>query len=214
MDAGGLSSGKLRNRLLPALVYNPGSMPGPLLVIVTGLPCTGKTTLALRLAGDFGLPFVNKDGLKERLFDRLGWQDRAWSQRLGLASYDLLYYFLEGQLQAGRSCIVESNFKAQIDAPKFLALKDRYPFYPFQIFCRADGAVLLERFRLRSKSGIRHPGHVDHLNDAEFQRVFLAGDEAPLPLGGELLTVDTTDFDSIDYAGIAATLAATISILA
>jgi predicted kinase len=187
-------------------------MAEPLLVIVSGLPCTGKTTLGLRLAADFQLPFFNKDGIKELLFERLGWSDRDWSKRLGLASYDLLYYFLERQLQAGKSSIVESNFKAEFDGPKFLVLKERYPFYPFQILCHTHGEVLLERFQRRSESGLRHPGHVDQLNDAEFGHTLLEGKCDPLPLGGELVTVDTTDFNSIDYAGITAALASALVI--
>jgi predicted kinase len=182
-------------------------MAEPLLVIVSGLPCTGKTTLGLRLASDFQLPFVNKDGIKELLFDRLGWKDRAWSKKLGLASYDLLYYFVEQMLQAGRSSIVESNFKGDVDTPKFLSLKLKYPYLPFQIVCQTAGQVLVERFRRRSESGIRHPGHVDGMNYAEFHAVLRKGEYEPLPLGGELLTVDTTDFDAMDYAGITAALA-------
>ena len=37
----------------------------PLLVIVTGLPCTGKTALSRRLAGAIPLPLIAKDDLKE-----------------------------------------------------------------------------------------------------------------------------------------------------
>jgi tRNA uridine 5-carbamoylmethylation protein Kti12 len=34
-------------------------MAEPVLVIVTGYPCTGKATLGLPLASDFYLPFIN-----------------------------------------------------------------------------------------------------------------------------------------------------------
>ena len=71
-------------------------MPASLFIIVTGAPCTGKTSIALYLAEKFQLPVVYKDGIKERLFDRLGWKtDRQWSKLLSLASYDLLYYYKE-----------------------------------------------------------------------------------------------------------------------
>lgn len=38
----------------------------PLLLIITGHPGSGKTTLAHRLAADFKLPLIYKDGIKMR----------------------------------------------------------------------------------------------------------------------------------------------------
>jgi shikimate kinase len=35
------------------------------LIIVTGAPAAGKTTVGRRLAEAFGLPFIYKDGIKE-----------------------------------------------------------------------------------------------------------------------------------------------------
>ena len=67
------------------------SQSPPLLVIVTGLPCTGKTVLAHRLAHDIHIPIIAKDDLKESLFDSLGWSDRDWSIKLGRATIQLLY---------------------------------------------------------------------------------------------------------------------------
>ena len=179
----------------------------PLLLIITGLPCTGKTTLGLRLAGELRLPFVHKDGIKELLFERIGWRDRTYSKQLSLASYDVLYYFIESLLRAGESLIVESNFKPDIDTAKFLDLAERMPFRPCQILLQADGEVLLERFKHRAESGLRHPGHVDHLTLEELQPVLFRGREDPLRIGGQVIQVDTTDFDAIDYSGLYRTLA-------
>jgi predicted kinase len=171
----------------------------PVLIIVSGLPCTGKTTLARRLAAEVRLPLVEKDGIKERLFDTLGWSDRAWSRRVGGATYELLFHFTEVLLAAGQSLIVESNFYPD-HAARFLALQAQYPFAPLQVVCRTEGAVLWRRFQERSESGERHPGHVDQQNYAEFRTALLRGESPPLALDGPILPVDTTDFAVIDYA--------------
>ncbi len=42
-------------------------MASPLLIIVTGPPCSGKITLGRRLAQELQLPFLYKDGIKEPL---------------------------------------------------------------------------------------------------------------------------------------------------
>ena len=58
------------------------------LIIVTGPPASGKTGLARRFAADLRLPLICRDDFKEKLFDTLGWSDRAWSKRLGLLTWD------------------------------------------------------------------------------------------------------------------------------
>lgn len=172
------------------------------LIIISGPPGTGKTTLGKRLAKDLNLPFVHKDGIKELLFDKLGWSDRAWSRRLGIASYALLYYFLEAQLSAGCSCVVESNFHAEFDTERFLTLKAKYDFEPLQIRCVVDGEVLFQRFKDRAATSERHPGHVETLNLEEFKQGLLRGRDEVMDIGGTVFEIDTTDFARVDYEGL------------
>ena len=177
-------------------------MPKTPLIIISGPPGTGKTTLGKRIAKELNLPIVHKDGIKELLFDTLGWSDRAWSKKLGIATYALLYYFLEAQLSAGRSCIVESNFHPEYDTEQFLALKAKYDFEPLQICCMANGEVLFQRFKERAASGVRHPGHVETLNLEEFKPALLRGRDEVLDIGGTVIEFDTTDFGGVDYEGL------------
>ena len=177
-------------------------MTKPLLIIIAGPACTGKTTLGQYLAQELRLPFISKDGHKELLFDCLGWSDRAWSRKVGRASMEILFYFVESQLRAAQSFIVESNFSPPFHAERFLKLKQQYDFEPFQIQCICEGKVLLERFKHRAESGVRHPGHVDQLNYEEFKPILLKGRYDPLEIGGRICEVDTTDFVSIDYKKI------------
>jgi predicted kinase len=182
-------------------------MQAPLLVIVTGPPCTGKTTLARQIAEQFSLPMMGKDMYKECLFDVLGWKDRAWSKKMGYASVALLFQFLEAQLKASCSCIVESNFKSALGTPNFLALQARYDFIPFQIQCVTEGRVLFERFKQRTETGQRHPGHCDHTTYDELQERLLRGRSDPLTIGGHLVEVDTSDLARIDYEPIFSAIA-------
>lgn len=175
---------------------------GTLLVIVTGAPATGKTTLGRRIADSVGLPFINKDGIKERLFDVLGWKGRAWSKRLGMASTEVLYHFVEVQLRARRPCLVESNFDPEFAEPRFIALKQEYPFEVFQIVCQTDAAALTHRFRRRAATGERHPGHVDHVLLEEFDADARQTKHGVLDIGGPAIHVDTTEFEAIDLERI------------
>jgi adenylate kinase family enzyme len=172
-------------------------------VIITGPPGTGKSTLGKRLAKELGLPFISKDGIKESLFDTLGWQDREWSKKLGHASVELLFHFLEAQLEAGKSLIVETAFIPKFHTARFLELRNRYGFEPIQILCRADDEVSFRRFRERTESGKRHPGHVDHLATYDqFKAASWEGKYGVLDIGGSIFEIDTTDFNRIDYQGL------------
>jgi len=181
-------------------------MSKTLLIIISGPPCTGKTTIGKRIAKEFLLPLLSRDDIKESLFDSLGIKDREWSKQLGIASYKILYQVVGSLLQADQSFIVESNFKPEFDEERFLDLQKKYNFEILQIMCKTDGEILFERFKKRSESGGRHPGHVDNQNYNEFKEVLLKGEHRALSLGSKVFEINTTDFDSIDYNSIFSTI--------
>lgn len=177
-------------------------MSKTLLLIISGPPCTGKTTLARKVAREFRLPLISRDDIKESLFDSLGVKDREWSKKLGIASYSILYQFIEIQLEAKNSFIIETPLKPEYDEERFLDLQKKYDFQVIQVMCKTDGEILFERFKKRSESGERHPGHVDDQNYDEFKEVLLKGEHRALNIGGKVFDIDTTDFKSIDYNSI------------
>lgn len=182
----------------------------PILVIVSGAPASGKTTLGRRLAEDFQLPFIGKDDIKEILFETLGWSDRAWSIKLGIATYHLLYQAVEVQLRAQRSLVVESNFRAGSALARFLALQETYGFEPFQIICRADRDVILARYLARAQAGQRHPGHIDHVVHSEMLASMTEEEFGVMPIGGASVVVDTTNFAAVNFEHVSQTLRAFI----
>jgi len=174
-------------------------MGNPVLIIVTGAPGTGKTTLSEKIAEKFYLPLISKDGIKETFLDSLGAKDREESKRLGIPSYRLLFHFLELLLRAGNSSIIEANFRPEYHSEILVKLGEKYPFRPLQIFCSADEGILLERYRKRGKSRFRHPGHFDDVAISDLEVDLLKQSYKPLDIGGEIITIDTTDFTKIDY---------------
>lgn len=174
-----------------------------LLIVVSGPPGAGKTTLARRIAGELGLPLFARDDIKELMFDTLGWLNRQWSRKLGMASWKLLYHLLEEMLKANQSLVVESNFRRELASEELSALQSKYRFETVQVLCKADSEILLKRFKQRAESGERHPVHVDCLNYDEFEAVLRQGDWDALEIDGRVLTVDTTDFEAVDYGQIA-----------
>ncbi len=155
----------------------------PLLVVVTGAPGSGKTTLARALAAELRLPLLAKDDVKETLFDTLGTGDREWSRKLGRATYEVLFTVARRLLESGASCILEANFS---NAGPLRALPSARVV---QIFCIAPIDVVLERYSNRT----RHPGHLDREIVAELRERLESKEWKPLELDGELIELDLSE---------------------
>ena len=61
------------------------------LIVVSGAPGTGKSTIAAALAADLRWPLLSLDPVKETLADVLGLGDEHWSDRLGDTAAELIF---------------------------------------------------------------------------------------------------------------------------
>ena len=80
-------------------------------ILVTGIPAAGKSTLAGRLADALALPLLQKDAIKEILFDDLGFRSREEKVKLGVASMDIMYHMAGRLMALGQPFILENNFE-------------------------------------------------------------------------------------------------------
>lgn len=174
----------------------------PTIIIVTGRPAAGKSTLARWLSQELKLPFVSKDNIREELFDRWGWKDRKWAQELGKASVDMMFYFAQAELAVGHSIITDNAFYPPVSSPRFQALKEKYHAESIQIVCNSDRDTLFQRFTSRANSGSRHPGHGDQDVLEELYANLADKTSQILEIGGSVIEVDTTDFAKVDYPEI------------
>ena len=174
----------------------------PKLIIVTGKPAAGKSTLAKWLSKELELPVVSKDPIREVLFERLGWKDRPWAQLLGRASVDVMFYFAETELATGHSIILDNSFNPSMSNSRFQALKAEHHADSIQIVCNSDRKTLFERFKTRAEKDNRHPGHGDSDVLNELYENLANDDPLILDIGGKIMEVDTTVFEKIDHQTI------------
>ena len=160
----------------------------PRLVVGTGPPGAGKTTIATAVADELEIPLIAKDELKEKLHDSLGGEGREWSQRLGVATFGLIFHVLAELLGNRCSVVAEGNFS---QAEPFRALPAARVL---QLHVWAPPEVVRQRFAARHR---RHPVHYDADVVDEVPARLSAGEWAALEIGGDLVRVDTTTFPDL-----------------
>lgn len=162
----------------------------PILVVVTGPPGSGKTTVARQISTETRLPLITKDDFKVIFYEIFGWGGREPDRRASAAAYEVIYHIADVELSIGRSLIVEANFREEA-TKRFLDIQDRHGFVAFQVRCTASREVLIERLRERAAGGVRHPGHADDSNLEHLDYLLASGPQ--LPLGGTFVEVDTSN---------------------
>jgi predicted kinase len=170
-------------------------------VLVNGIPGSGKTTLAGPLARALGLPLLGKDVIKEALFDALGTGDRDWSTTLGRAAH-VVMLALARQHDV---VILESYFWPEVGGPELLALQRPL----VEVWCSCPPALAYDRFVARAAAGDRHRGHLPSHAAAEHLARWRHATARPLGLGGPVVTVDTSG--AVDVAAVVAEVRAAIA---
>ena len=172
--------------------------------MISGAPGTGKTYLARRLAEALPVVVLEKDAIKETLFDSVGEGDREWSKKLGGATFALLRMLVESYLKAEQSVVAEAAFWSEYERPWLDRMKESYDFDTLELHCHADPEIVIERFIRRAESDERHSGHQSGMSREALEGEIRGQLEryGALTAGDGLVRIDTTDFSTVDYAAI------------
>jgi adenylylsulfate kinase-like enzyme len=161
----------------------------PTFVVVSGLPASGKTTLARSLALALGLRLLDKDDILEGLFDAIGVGDAAWRTELSRPSDDVLFR----AARASPSAVLVSFWRREVVSPSAgtpTASLSGLPGELVEVFCRCEPDVAARRFVART----RHRGHLDALANIDeiVPRFRELAEQFPMGLG-KVVAVDTTN---------------------
>src|SRR5262245_54424003 len=156
-------------------------------LILTGIPASGKSTIAQALSEELGLEMWDKDEILEDLFNKEGIGDVRWRTLLSRVADEILK---ERARQSESSVIVSwwrhpaSTLASGTPIEWLSELRGNL----IEVNCICDPAIAVERF----KSRIRHSGHLDQFKaNADLLPTFQQ--QAALgPLGiGQLVRVNT-----------------------
>jgi predicted kinase len=153
------------------------------LIVVSGAPGTGKSTVSAVVAESLGWPLLAIDPIKEALADVLGLGGEEWSNLIGDAAAEVVFRLaarfpaavVEGWWRGARRDRAVAEFAGAVE-----------------VFCRCDPRLVEARMRSRQR-GARHPIHRDMINPEIISRAeVVAAAAAPLGLGAALIEVDTS----------------------
>jgi predicted kinase len=160
------------------------------IVLISGPPGAGKTTLAVPLAERLDFPLLSKDHIKETLFEALPGPvgDLEYSRRIGSAAMFLLWE-LAG---ACPRVVLEANFRpySDLERGRILGLEARL----VEVYCQCPAEEAARRYTARAAAGDRHPAHAR----SEISAPQMAEFDRPFGLG-EVIRVDTTRPVDLDW---------------
>jgi predicted kinase len=120
-------------------------------VLVNGVPASGKSTVARAIARAKGWPLLTLDTVKEALFAHLGTGDRDHNRLLGKASYQAIFSLIR-DFPDGTTSVVDAWFGFQpaeaLQSHLVLAGAGQVA----EVWCHAPPETIGERYRKRLRN--------------------------------------------------------------
>ncbi|MCP9953519.1 AAA family ATPase [Actinomadura madurae] len=167
-------------------------MSKPSLIVVSGPPGTGKTTLAHRLAQGLGCPAIIRDEIKQGMVLAAAGSGTGGNDRLNLPTLSAFFDTLAVLAKAGATVVAEAAFQDRVWRPHLEPLGDIAAVRIVR--CTAPAAVAHERVARRAASDAHRAAH----GDRALLEAIAAGRHSNdsfvwISLDAPTITVDTGD---------------------
>jgi len=153
-------------------------------VLVNGIPASGKSTLTRALSQHFGWPVLTLDSLKEPFMSCFAPVDRQRNRQLGCAAYQAIWNIVE-QAPASQIWLIDAWFGFQPRTLLEQGLKQAGVEEVLELWLKIEPEIAVARYQARLSQ--RPPGHPGAEYLPELRQ--LAQQAAPMALG-PVLTLD------------------------
>ncbi|MCV9878163.1 AAA family ATPase [Brenneria izbisi] len=160
------------------------ALTGKRVVLVNGIPASGKSRVAAALAVATGWPVLSLDDIKNPFLQHLDGVDRQFNRLLGIASYQAIWSVV-ASAPPGNTFIIDAWFGFQPRERLTAYLADSGVTRLAEVWCQISGELAAARYEARLAYRLAgHPG-------AEYlpELIALAKVAQPMELG-PLLIVD------------------------
>jgi predicted kinase len=140
-------------------VYVLGVISIPALIVVSGPPGSGKTTLAREIARGVGCPAVCRDEIKEGMAHATPGFVPATGDELTMRTLPTFFAVLELLLRAGATTVAEAAFQDHVWRPGLEPLRGLARLRV--VHCAVDAEVAFGRIARRREQCPRRRAHAD-----------------------------------------------------
>jgi predicted kinase len=171
------------------------TIPSPLLVLVSGAPGTGKTTLAQYLSQTLALPLLSRDMIRHIVLDAFNVQSWDEGKSYSIAIYDIFYGIIAQLLKANLSVIADCNFYRGVSESFIRPLISDTTAHAILVHLTTTPEISMRRFIERAQQPDRRHSSFDADRIAQIQSGEFKASPAqyePLDLDVPTLVVDTT----------------------
>jgi len=192
------------------------------LILVAGLPASGKTSFCDYLTKALQIPVISKDTIKASLYEVVGFDNLAQKKILGEASFNIMYIVAAQSMKIGLPVILEGNFDSAT-LPDLKELIQKYGYHCIAVRFGGDLRIIYDRFIKRCHSSTVESGHVSaeslpagsaggasgsviqqrpDFSFEQFRDMVIQRGIMDFSLGNDLICVDSSDFSKVDYSAI------------
>lgn len=127
-------------------------------VLINGVPASGKSRVARALSDETGWPVLTLDVVKEALFDHVGAGERDYNRKLGKASFAAIFSLI-ADWPDGTTALVDAWYGFQPEAFVLPTIARCGATSIAEVWCHAPPEVIADRYRARiGQRAAQHPG--------------------------------------------------------
>ena len=147
----------------------------PLVILLAGLPGTGKSTLARKLARRYRLEHISTDSVRKRIFRdvrRNTFGRGSYSERQRMIVYDTIYYVIYTLLKHNIGVVLDGTFYRERLRSKVKRIAERFDAKFLLVMVKCPESLIKKRFEERDARKRRTLSDADTKIFERFKQLF------------------------------------------